>query len=190
MSAIDPIGCSIDAEESTVLSRKQKGVALGMAGGALLTAIVLSAPSSWFGVASELDLPGRLTYAIHADAVAMLWLLAAVANVARRRFFSPSDIDGGGLAPASSRISVDVAIVQNTLEQSVLASILYPALACLRSGDALLLMPQLLTLFCIGRITFWLGYRHGAPWRAFGFAATFYPTVFGYALLISHWIRV
>jgi hypothetical protein len=108
--------------------------------------------------------------------------------VARRRFFSPSDIDGGGLAPASNRISVDIAIVQNTLEQSVLASVLYPSLACLAADDGFLLLPQLLTLFCIGRLAFWIGYRHGAPWRAFGFAATFYPTVFGYALLVSHWM--
>jgi hypothetical protein len=160
-----------------------------MGAGALVTAIVLSAPSSWFGVVLPPDLPGRLTYAIHADAVAMLWLLAAIANVARRRFFSPEDIDGGGLAPASNRISVTVAVLQNTLEQSVLACVLYPSLACLASGDDCLLIPPLLTLFCIGRFTFWLGYRHGAAWRAFGFAATFYPTVFGYALLVWHWIR-
>jgi hypothetical protein len=161
-----------------------------MAAGALLTAIVLSAPSSWFGLVSLPNPPSRIAYAIHADAVAMLWLLAAVANVARKRFFSPADIDGGGLSPASGHISVDIAIVQNTLEQSVLASILYPSLACLASGDEFLMTPQLLTLFCIGRLTFWLGYRHGAPWRAFGFATTFYPTVFGYGLLASHLIRV
>ena len=59
-----------------------------MVAGALVTAIILSAPSSWFGVAAMPDLPARLTYAIHADAVTMLWLLAAVANVARGRFFS------------------------------------------------------------------------------------------------------
>jgi hypothetical protein len=103
-----------------------------MAGGALLTAIVLSIPSRWFGVGPESDLPSRLVYAIHADALAVLWLLAAIADVARR--------------------------------------------------------PPLLTLFCIGRLTFWLGYRHGAPWRAFGCATTFYPTVYGYALLVWHWI--
>jgi hypothetical protein len=137
-----------------------------MGAGVLVTALIVTAPSSWFGIVSPPDLPGRLTYAIHADAVAMLWLLAAVANVARRRFFSPSDIDGGGLSPASDRISVDIAVVQNTLEQSVLASVLYASLACVASGDDFLLIPQLLTLFCIGRLTFWLGYRHGAPWRA------------------------
>ena len=92
--------------------------------------------------------------------------------------------------PASKRISVDIAILQNTLVQSALASILYPSLACFASGEDFLLISQLLTLFCIGRLTFWLGYRHGAPWRAFGFAVTFYPTVFGYALLVSHWIRI
>jgi hypothetical protein len=38
-------------------------------------------------------------------------------------------------------------------------------------------------LFCLGRLTFWIGYHVGGPWRAFGFAVTFYPTVFGYAFL-------
>jgi hypothetical protein len=72
---------------------------------------------------------------------------------------------------------------------TALASVLYPALASLHDGDAILLIPRLLTLFCIGRFTFWLGYRRGAPWRAFGFAATFYPTVVGYVLLVLHWVR-
>jgi hypothetical protein len=154
-----------------------------MIAGAVATALILTAPQGWFGGPISADLPARLAYAIHADAAAMIWLLAAIAGVARGRFFSPSDIDGSGLAPASPRIGVGMAVVQNTLEQTVLAAVLYPALACLADGDAIRLIPRLLTLFYIGRLTFWLGYRHGAPWRAFGFAATFYPTLVGYAVL-------
>jgi len=33
-------------------------------------------------------------------------------------------------------------------------------------------------MFVIGRILFAVGYAGGAPARAFGFALTFYPTVF------------
>lgn len=174
---------------SRKLNRKQRGVLLGMAIGAAVTALVLACPPRWFGVSVPTDLAARLRMALRADAIAMLWLLAAIANVARKRFFSPLDIDGAGLAPASARIEVDVAVAQNTLEQVVLASVLYPALACLVRPDDAAIIPQLLGLFCLGRLAFWIGYRFGAPWRAVGFALTFYPTVFGYCLVALDLIR-
>ncbi len=31
--------------------------------------------------------------------------------------------------------------------------------------------------FGVARLAFWIGYHRSAPARAFGFAATFYPTV-------------
>jgi|SRR5271170_2759458 len=165
-----------------MISRKQQRVALGMGVGAAFTALILACPPRWFGIPVPTDPAARLAFAVRADAVTMLWLLAAIANVARRRFFSPADIDGSGFASASARLGIDVAVVQNTLEQAVLASVLYLALACLPHPDDAAIIPQLLTLFCLGRLTFWIGYRYGAPWRAFGFAVTFYPTVFGYFL--------
>ena len=41
----------------------------------------------------------------------------------------------------------------------------------------MVVLPGLVGLFCVGRASFWLGYRHGAAARAFGFALTFYPSV-------------
>jgi hypothetical protein len=171
-----------------VISHKQRAVGLGMAAGAALSALVLACPTRWFISSLPAELPARLAFAARADAVTMLWLLAAIANVARKRFFSPADIDGSGFAAPSSRLSVDVAIVQNTLEQAVLASILYLALETLPPASGITIVPQLLALFCIGRLAFWFGYRFGAAWRAVGFALTFYPTVYGYVLLaINLW---
>jgi len=155
-----------------------------MAAGAIATAVLLSIPPLPILAPRTAGIDAHLAYAARAAGIAMLWLLAAVANVARARFFSAPDIDGMGFAPASPRIAVDVAIVQNTLEQCVLAAALYLALATLRAPDATIMIPNLLVLFCIGRATFWLGYRLGAPWRAFGFATTFYPTFFGYIVLL------
>jgi uncharacterized membrane protein YecN with MAPEG domain len=97
--------------------------------------------------------------------------------------------DGSGFAPASEQLRISVAIVQNTLEQAVLAAVLYLALARLGQPDEAALVPQLAALFCLGRLAFWIGYRHGAPWRAFGFAVTFYPTVVGYAILALDFLR-
>jgi uncharacterized membrane protein YecN with MAPEG domain len=163
------------------MTKKQIGVGVGMAAGAALMVAVLLCPDRWFGGVPG-DLAERLGLAARASAIAMLWLVAAVGNVARGRFFSPVDIDGAGFAPPSARIAVDVAIVQNTLEQAVLASVLYFALAALGGEEAGLIW-RLVLLFCAGRFGFWAGYRCGAPWRAFGFAATFYPIVYGYVVV-------
>jgi hypothetical protein len=115
----------------------------------------------------------------------MVWLVAAIGNVARLRFASAVDIDGSGLTASSSRISPSIAILQNTLEQAVLAAVLYLALACLPGPHGIGFIPKFLVLFCIGRCAFWIVYRFGAAGRAFGFAATFYPTVFGYGVVLA-----
>jgi hypothetical protein len=107
-----------------------------------------------------------------------------VGNVARGRFLSAADIRGSGFAAPSPRIAVDIAIVQNTLEQAVLALGAHLALASQLAPREMSLMPYLVALFCLGRACFWLGYRGGAGSRAFGFATTFYPTVFAYGLAI------
>jgi hypothetical protein len=67
------------------------------------------------------------------------------------------------MAAASDRIAVDVAVLQNTLEQAVLAAVRYPALACLRARDGAAMIPALVGLLCVGRLGFWAGYRFGAP---------------------------
>jgi hypothetical protein len=47
------------------------------------------------------------------------WLAAAIANVARLRFFSPDDIGGSSHSPGSQHIKDAGTILQNTLEQTV-----------------------------------------------------------------------
>ncbi len=166
------------------MTRQQRGVALGAASGAALAAAILLAPAAWFSRPWPHDLATRIGFALRADAVIMVWLAAAIVNVARLRFVSAADIDGSGLTASSPRISPSVAVLQNTLEQAVLAAVLYLALACLPGPDGVAFIPKLLLLFCIGRGAFWIGYRFGAAGRAFGFAATFYPTVFGYGVVM------
>jgi hypothetical protein len=137
-----------------MLTRKQLGVLVGMAAGLIATVLVLSLPPLVILEPPTSGIDAHLAYAARAAAIAMLWLLAAVANVARARFFSAPDIDGMGFSPASPRLAVDVAIVQNTLEQCVLAAALYFALATLRAPDLTGTITPLLTLFCVGRASF------------------------------------
>jgi hypothetical protein len=154
--------------------RQQQGVAVGMGLGLMVTVLALGWRSSAVG---PTDLSSRLAQWLRCDLLAGLWLLAAVARLARHRFFSPGDIDGS-LGTESRRARVSQSLVQNTLEQTVLAVIAY-------GGWLLIPNPTLpdaqvwvaVGCFSVGRLLFFLGYERGAPFRAFGFALTFYPTV-------------
>lgn len=67
-------------------------------------------------------------------------------------------------------------MLTNTLEQAVLAVLLWPAAAhILPSGPGIVLV--LGANFFFARLVFWMGYSLAPPLRAFGFAATFYPTL-------------
>ena len=162
--------------------RKQVGVLAGMATAALVCVVVLAAGFRLnpFDVPIMPDFLDRLRYVLRADIFVLFWLVATVANIARARFFSPADIDGSGLTKASDRMAVRIAILQNTLEQTVLAIGSHVSLAAAAGPRAMLWIPPLVVLFCLGRLAFWIGYAGGAGRRAFGFGTTFYPTVFAY----------
>lgn len=79
---------------------------------------------------------------------------------------------------------IDKAILQNTLEQLVLAAAVYHALEAALGAASGVYLATLVTLFSIGRFAFLVGYKNGAGSRAFGFGMTFYPTVLSFAFLI------
>ncbi len=126
----------------------------------------------------------RLAFALKADIFVFVWLVPCIGRVANVRFYSPADLAGSGLSEASPRIRVPSAILQNTIEQCLLAVGAHLGLAALLRGDELRLIPLLVVLFGVGRLAFWLGYPRGAGGRAFGFATTFYPTVGAYLLCV------
>ena len=75
-------------------------------------------------------------------------------------------------------------ILQNTLEQAVLAVLVHLIWAVTMPGDWLPAIPAATTLFVVGRMLFWRGYERGAAARAMGFGLTFYPTVLMLAILL------
>lgn len=160
---------------------EQRGVATRMAAAVLVTVTALSM-ALLVGDASPLS--DRLRAMAAATVLAAAWLMAAIGNVARLRFFSASDIGGSaGMGVASSAVMRGNAVVQNTLEQLALAVPVYAALAIVVDrAVAVLLVTSL--LFCIGRALFWAGYGRGARGRALGFTLTFYPTV-GALLIVA-----
>ena len=166
------------------MSNDQKKVMAGM-----IAAVAFSA--AFFVVAfrmTEIDLPvpngsdisWRLEYALKCEIFPALCLLAGVGRIANRRFLMPAAI-GGAVVPA---LEIDERYLQNTLEQFVLAFAAHLALAVMLPGSSLRAIALLAALFVIGRATFWLGYHHSGPARAFGFATTFYPTVGAYVYVI------
>lgn len=166
---------------------EQHRVALGMGAAVMVTVAVLLllVELQPFAV-PDLETPAaKLAYAARLDAPLLACLGAAIANVARLRFVSAMDIGGSTQTEASPAILRAGAILQNTLEQVVLAVGSHCALATQLPVRWIIVLPGLAGLFCAGRALFWLGYRHGAAARAFGFGLTFYPTLGACAAAIA-----
>ncbi|MCJ2012451.1 MAPEG family protein [Methylobacterium sp. J-076] len=156
---------------------EQRRVAVGMASGLAITALALTLATSWEPVGMPVKpLAERLQAALRTDLFVIVWLAAAIANVARLRFFSLDDIAGSKAGPGSKPVQDAVAFLQNTLEQSILAIPTHLAFATAAVHPMSVLM-MVTALFCVGRAMFWIGYQRGAHGRALGFALTFYPTV-------------
>ncbi len=105
-----------------------------------------------------------------------LVLLAMIARLAQRRMFDDTILDGGEAAPGSGA-DIDRRVLQNTIEQAVLAICLWPAISFIVLEDGPGIVLTLSIGFAIARVAFWIGYHISPPLRAFGFAATFYPTI-------------
>lgn len=168
------------------LSDKQRGVLTGMAGAVIIGALVMGA-AVWLGPAIVVptpDIGGRLVQVLPWDLLVVVWLIAAVGILARHRFFTPQDIGGSGLTEGSETAKVQQAILQNTLEQTVLALAVHAIAAAAFPAGWLPLVPAAAVLFALGRLLFWAGYRRGAAARSLGFALTFYPSVVLFLLAV------
>lgn len=127
--------------------------------------------------APDLPLAARMAVAVRSSSLLALCLAVAVGRLAKHRFFTPEDIDGGGLHPGSSRAGLLQSLLQNTLEQSLLAFFVYTAWAAAMPSSWLSVVPLAASSFAVGRILFFAGYASGAPSRAVGFTMGFYPSV-------------
>jgi hypothetical protein len=169
------------------LSGKQRGVLRGIIAGATVTFVVivgaiLAGPMM---LSPEATTGDRIAFALKADAFIALWLGVSVGLLARYRFFTPEDIDGGGLTQGTETASILQATLQNTLEQTVLAVLVHLAWAVLLPVPWAFAIPAAVVLFLCGRVLFVRGYRGGAPSRALGFALTYYPSVLMLVIVVG-----
>lgn len=159
------------------MTDKQTGVLKGVVAGLAITLVALGLAIA--GLLSPL-MPGTrpaLAHALTWDTLVLACLSVNIALLARHRFFTPDDIDGGGLTPGTATAHLLQSMLQNTLEQSVLALGVHAIWASVMPQAWQAAVPVVVILFVIGRVLFWRGYAHGAPGRALGFALTFYPQV-------------
>jgi hypothetical protein len=160
------------------LTDKQKGVIRGVIPAAALSAVGLcGAPLLLPASALPADEPGaRIAWAVQWALFPVLTLMVSVARVGNHRFYTPEDIDGSGLTSGTPRIQVLLAVLQNTLEQTVLAVTAYTIWAVVMPRSWLWSIAMAALFFVAGRIFFARGYTRGAPGRALGFGLTAYPT--------------
>ncbi|MFN3347658.1 MAPEG family protein [Pseudorhodoplanes sp.] len=170
-----------------MLTHKQSGVLRGMLTGLAMTIVALALAMN--GVLTPL-MPGAesaLGFALKWDMLVLACLAVSIGMLARHRFFTPDDIDGGGLTEGTAKAHLLQSMLQNTLEQTVLALGVHLTWATAMPRAFQAAVPVAAILFVIGRVLFWRGYAAGAPRRALGFALTFYPQV-AMLLVIAGWL--
>ena len=160
------------------MTKTQGGVALNILAGTALTLAALFAPLYWsqFPLA-PVGLEALLALWLLVSLIVVFWLIVAIGRLARHRFFSAEDIDGQAGGPGTSRALMLQSMLQNTLEQALLAIVAYGAWFFLAPPAWRMLPVLFVVLFSIGRLLFFAGYSRGAAARALGFTLTFYPTV-------------
>ena len=160
-----------------MLSDKQQGVLRGMLAAVAITLVVLALAIAAPPQAFIHAFPGSLAQALKWDTLVVACLMLCIGLLARHRFFTPEDIDGGGLTSGTAKAHVLQSGLQNTLEQAVLAISAHVAWAASMPASWQAAVPAAAVLFVLGRVLFLRGYAHGAAARAIGFALTFYPSV-------------
>lgn len=173
------------------LTLKQAGVFKGILVGVpiALSIVFLGAYLNPFGYSESLSEIDRLSVAILSSIIPAIFLAVSIGRLAKHRFFSPEDIDGGGLTHGTEKAKVLQSVLQNTLEQSLLALMVYLIWSVLMPASSLSVVPIAALCFGIGRLLFFKGYTSGAPARALGFALTFFSsnamliTIIGYLIV-------
>jgi len=151
--------------------RKRVKIAIGMGAGAIWSLFLL-----WVG--GELNLPvfSLVPIVFSAFLAPGVVMLLMVGRLAQRRFFDDAAIDGLPFEQGQGG-ALDQRVLSNTVEQLILALCIWPAAAVILQGDGPGVIVALGLGFAFARVVFWVGYHLSPPLRAFGFAATFYPTV-------------
>jgi uncharacterized membrane protein YecN with MAPEG domain len=143
-------------------------------------------------ILQEITLPtdtfdGRLQFVAKWLLLPGFALLCGVLSMATGRFFNGAT--DGSRTPSAHRLEINLRYNLNTLEQAVLATIAWTALALALPHAQLNLIALLAIVFIVGRFAFWIGYSIRPVARAFGMVLTLMPTCVCYLWLLVEWVK-
>ena len=142
--------------------------------GTLSWAIVFAAAWRLWPTASLVPSADRVSYALQLGAApALLMLLMTCACL---RLFDTPRAEDPRLGAESERFRINQRVLTNTVEQSWIFVPLVLALSPRLSPGQLKLLPVAVSVWCAGRVMFWVGYHVAPHWRAPGFDWTFNTT--------------
>ncbi|AEI36613.1 MAPEG family protein [Francisella salina] len=169
------------------MTNEQKGVLQGLLIGIVLS-ILIVAIGSICDVFNLEKIDNKITIAFNSLIIPGVFLVIAVARLAKYRFFRDTDINGSGLTQGSQQAKILQSLIQNTLEQLCIAFVAYSAWSVTMPAQSMSTIIFAAITFALGRVLFFVNYRKGAGARALGFTLTFYPsavmiiTVLGFKL--------
>jgi len=126
----------------------------------------------WPAAAAPTD---RLGYALQLAAAPAIVLLLMIS--ACMRLFDTARAENPLLGAESPRWKINQRVITNTVEQLAIFVPLLFALATRLPPSQTKLLPIAVTLWCAGRLLFWIGYHVAPHWRAPGFDWTFLTSV-------------
>jgi hypothetical protein len=155
----------------SVWIRERRSTLKVVALGTVSWAIVFGAAWMLWPTASLVPLSDRVSYALQLGAApAILMLLMTCACL---RLFDTPRAEDPRLGAESERFKINQRVLTNTVEQSWIFVPLLLALSPRLSPGQLKLLPIAVSVWCTGRVMFWVGYHVAPHWRAPGFDWTF-----------------
>jgi len=89
----------------------------------------------------------------------------------------------------SQRWKINQRVYTNTLEQALIFAPIFLSLSIRMSPDDVHMLPAMMSIWCIGRLLFWAGYRHSLNARIIGMDWTTVTTMLAAVWLIVTFFR-
>ncbi|WOT05825.1 MAPEG family protein [Shewanella youngdeokensis] len=126
----------------------------------------------------EVELFDRIKLGFSCLVFPAAFFLITIIRVGAQRYGNPSE-NPVDVVASSNSMEIDLRVLSNTHEQLVIFTLNTLALSVLLPYTYLSLLPIYSALFVVGRILFWVAYKHNVLWRAPGFAMGIMPAVVG-----------
>lgn len=157
-----------------VWARERRLTLTVVAAGTVSWAVVVGAAWMLWPTVTPVPSADRVAYALQlgaAPAILMLLMICACF-----RLFDTPRAEDPRLGAESERFKINQRVLTNTVEQGWAFVPLVLALSPRLSPGQLKLLPIAVSVWCAGRVMFWVGYHVAPHWRAPGFDWTISTT--------------